>query len=174
MRGVTLCLPGCTSDDQCPTAGFCDQDTGDCTTDDEDCTDGTDNDGDQRADCEEFDCVADPACTEAYDTVCAEAVAATATTIGDNRDGTQVFSGSCVGVGGAHESLHTFSPGEPGQEGFLALQLSSSPDLGLYVRSACETMESELGCVDRAPGGGNEGLTVAVTGGEVPNQCGRE
>lgn len=53
-----LCLPFCTSAAQCPTLGFCDYETGLCTsTPTEICYNSSDDDGDELVDCEDLDCM---------------------------------------------------------------------------------------------------------------------
>jgi len=164
-----LCLPACTDDSQCGATGFCDEDTGDCAVETEDCADGADNDGDQRIDCEELDCSDNSDCTSAHAEACADPSALTTSAVGDTSEGSQLFSGSCTGVGGAYEDIYELDTDElnpEGDDGFLLLELSSTTDHGMYVRRVCDAADSQLGCVDRLAQDATEGLAVPVEAGE--------
>ncbi len=60
--GPTVCLPMCTSDSQCLSAGYCDVNRGKCTDAIEICGNGIDDNNDGRFDCGDFVCVEDPSC----------------------------------------------------------------------------------------------------------------
>jgi len=58
-----LCFPLCTSAEQCAETGFCNYDTGKCTTETwEICSGGNDEDGDTTIDCNDTDCMFKTSC----------------------------------------------------------------------------------------------------------------
>jgi cysteine-rich repeat protein len=69
-NGAGICFPSCDADAQCPAVGFCQTDPNDinagfCATElviAAGCTDGIDNDLDGAIDCDDNECVDDPAC----------------------------------------------------------------------------------------------------------------
>ena len=91
--------------------------------------------------------------------------AAAAAVLGANASttagSTTAFKGSCTGAA-AEEKLFKFTPATTGM---LHLVLSSATDQGIYVRSDCNSIATELGCSDASPGGTDETLDVPVTAG---------
>ena len=79
---------------------------------------------------------------------------------GDTTGGSAGFESQCTQ--GGPERVFTFTPALTGT---LTIVLNSPTDQGVYVRSSCDSFESELGCADFAGGGQSEALTLAVTGG---------
>lgn len=156
-----LCAPACTDDAQCPGAGFCNKDTGDCTQDDEDCADGFENDGDLRVDCEDADCAYAAACQTAVDAVCGDATPVGDAVMGDTTDGSAVFAGSCTGMGGAPESVHTYTSVD---NGLVLFELVGDADLGLYARTDCALPDTQITCADAQEGGDTEILAVVMDG----------
>ncbi|WP_437792108.1 DUF4215 domain-containing protein [Sorangium sp. So ce693] len=146
----TACIPGCTENSQCAALGVCDTLDGLCKLGETDCSDGKDDEGDERVDCADSDCAA--TCRPLVDAACADAPPATTTTIeGDTSLGTRVFEGTCGGVG--PEEVHLFTP-PAGQSGTLRVVLQSGRDHVLYARTACADGSTELACQDKtAPSG---------------------
>lgn len=124
----------------------------------EKCDDTEDNDLDGFTDCDDADCATFPACDVSGFCSAAQALPATATS-GDTTNGSNTFTGSCTG-GAAKEALYTFTPPS---DGILDLGLTSVADLGLYVRTTCGSLQTEIGCVDDALTA--EALSVVVQGG---------
>ncbi|WP_437586321.1 DUF4215 domain-containing protein [Sorangium sp. So ce1000] len=148
------CIPGCTDNAQCRALGVCDTLDGLCKLGETDCTNGRDDEGDDRVDCADSDCAA--TCRPLVDAACADAAPATTATIeGDTSLGTRVFEGSCGGVG--PEDVHLFTP-PAGQSGTLRVVLQSGRDHALYARAACADGSTELACQDAhaASGAGPE------------------
>lgn len=83
---------------------------------------------------------------------------------GDTRDSTHISEGSCI-TGSAPEVRFKVTPAQTGMLD-LTLEMASGEDLGLYVRSACEDAQSEIGCEDSATEGEAEKLSVPVTEGK--------
>jgi cysteine-rich repeat protein len=138
------CVPGCTQNSQCPALGVCDTLDGLCKLGETDCSDGEDDEGDDRVDCADSDCAA--TCRPLVDAACADAAPETTTTIeGDTSLGTRVFEGRCGGVG--PEDVHLFTP-PAGQSGTLRVVLQSGRDHALYARTACADGSTELACKD--------------------------
>ncbi|WP_437275395.1 DUF4215 domain-containing protein [Sorangium sp. So ce375] len=156
------CVPGCTENSQCPALGVCDTLDGLCKLGETDCSDGEDDEGDDRVDCADSDCAA--TCRPLVDAACADAAPVTTTTIeGDTSLGTRVFEGRCGGVG--PEDVHLFTP-PAGQSGMLRVVLRSGRDHALYARTACADGSTELACKDAiAPSGAGpeeEEIAIAV------------
>jgi hypothetical protein len=158
-NGAGVCGPGCRNDDDCPVLGKCDED-GFCV-EPEDCTDAVDNDQDGLTDCEDADCAS--TCQTEIDATCGGATAAMATQNGDTTGGTDVFAGSCTGAAGALEEVYAYSA--PG-DGLLQIQLTSTTDQGVYVRSTCNDPASEVACTDAVLGGEVENLYLPVDNGD--------
>lgn len=129
-----------------------------CQTLPELCDDAQDNDGDTFTDCDDLDCVAFPACDVTSFCSAATTLGGMAT-MGNTTAGSTAFTGSCTG-GGAHEVLYTFTPPS---DGVLSLDLATTVDLGLYVRTTCGSSQTELACVDDSVTA--ESLDVGVTSG---------
>ncbi|WP_438032073.1 DUF4215 domain-containing protein [Sorangium sp. So ce204] len=168
VRGErTACIPGCTENSQCRTLGVCDTFDGLCKLGETDCSDGEDDEGDERVDCADSDCAA--TCRPLVDAACADAAPVTAATIeGDTSLGTRVFEGTCGGVG--PEDVHLFTP-PAGQSGTLRVVLQSGTgDHVLYARTACADGSTELACQDKTapPGAGPEIAIVVGKDQQVP------
>jgi cysteine-rich repeat protein len=80
---------------------------------------------------------------------------------GDTSTGSDFFTGSCGDFSG-REQVFSFTPA---QAGTLVLVLTSSTDLGLYVRTTCATDTSEIACASTSPAGASESLSFAVQAG---------
>jgi hypothetical protein len=162
IGSANVCLPQCTDDAQCPTAGSCDVAEGLCAAAEASCSDGADDDDDGATDCADDDCAA--ACAPAIAAACGDATAAGVSSAGDTAAGTALFAGSCAGDG-APERIYTFTPGAAGEIGVLSIVLQSGTEQGVYVRTACGEPSTELGCASAAAAGVDEQLDLAVEGG---------
>lgn len=80
------------------------------------------------------------------------------TNVGTTVGGRSSAAGSCAGLG-QREQVVGFTP--PGN-GVVVLTLTSTADLGLYLRTDCNDSTTELGCEDRFGGGTDESLGVRV------------
>ncbi|XXX73387.1 myxococcus cysteine-rich repeat containing protein [Sorangium sp. So ce134] len=140
---ITACIPGCTDNAQCAGRRVCDRIDGTCKIGERDCSDGEDDEGDDRVDCADSDCAA--TCGPLVDAACAGAAPVTTTIEGDTSRGTRVLEGSCTGAG--PEEIHLFTP-PAGQSGTLRVVLQSESNHGLYVRAACADASTELACED--------------------------
>ena len=161
--GSTICAPACTTNDQCPTVGYCDLDNGLCIAPELVCDDGLDDDEDGDVDCEDADCAT--TCDPLIMAGCDAALAAQPTNAGDTVAGTNLFAGSCTGSG-AREQVYAYTPGAAGEVGTLSIVLQSATDQGVYVRTACADGATQLDCRDIEVGGIDELLEVVVNGGE--------
>lgn len=132
----------------------------DCQGLPEQCGDGADNDQDGLADCEDAaDCAG--ACPLASE--CAGATTLGPLENGDTALGTGDFAGSCIGDELVPEALYSYvAP----SDGVLVLDLASSHDLGIYVRTACTDPSSELYCIDEHGGGTDELFALPVVAGD--------
>jgi cysteine-rich repeat protein len=164
---IGVCVPGCSSDAQCPVRGACYDNVGQaisgtCVTP-EVCTGGNDDDSDGRVDCEDEDCSCDAAiaATCADTDVLALDVDVTGTTTG----GTQVLSSSCTGNFLGHERVLRVRAGEAGTTGVLQVQFTGEADLGLALREVCDDATSEVACADNAGPEEGEFLLAAIEGG---------
>lgn len=124
------------------------------------CDDQIDNDGDGGADCDDSDCSSTPGCDTGP--TCTMAPGLSAVAAGDTTGGTNLFTGSCTGAG-AQEKLYTYTAGA--SDGVLLLQLATTTDLGLYIRSTCGDDTTELACVDDSPG--DEAIAIGVVAGST-------
>ncbi len=159
-----FCVFGCTDNAQCTTTGFCDVANGNCRVP-ENCTNGIDDTGNGLVDCEDPDCATAATCP--FAAVCAAALPALASNPGDTTAGTTDFATTgCtnLGAGLAKERIFTYtSPGN----GTLTLNLTTTANLGMYVRSACTNdPATDLGCASDGTAG-NETLSLTVTAGEA-------
>ena len=154
IAGGMFCMPECTDDAQC--ASFCNLDNGLCNPADEICDNGMDDDGDDRADCQDLDCGA--ICAPLFDAACMAAPAAGASVSGNTVGGTSLFASNCTG-NGAMERLYTYDAPGPGT---LTLTLSSATDQGVYVRTTCADPSTQLACRDVELGGTDEVLAVPI------------
>lgn len=163
---ATYCFGGCTDGD-CAATEKCDPSVGEAGAciPLEVCSGGTDEDGDGFIDCEDPDCAADGTCTASIDTACG---GATALTLGTATDGTlaagdSLFVSAC-GLGGAPEKLYSLTAPS---DGALVVSLTSDDDLGVSLRTTCDSAASELSCADSVVGGATEHLVQPVTSGDA-------
>jgi hypothetical protein len=81
--------------------------------------------------------------------------------VGDTQNGMNTADGSCQ-LGDGFDQVWQFTPA---QDGMLTMTLSPVADMGIHVRSTCDDLTTELGCVDALGEGMEETLTIAVTQG---------
>ena len=131
------------------------------------CGNGLDDNSDGMIDCEDSLVCAqsDPLCPNAA--LCAGAIALSdgLPYSGDTTGGSTVFAGQCTGRNLMPERIFSFVPGQVGQYGELRIVLQSASDQGIYVRTDCNSIATELGCVDSYVGGTDEILSLPVDGG---------
>lgn len=119
----------------------------------EECDDGNEASGDG----------CDANCKVESGQVCGSAAPAQEVNQDTTEGGTAAFQGTCTGDLGAFERIYTITPPS---NGMLDLVLSSATDQGLYVRTDCGDINSEIGCADFNQAGVDEQLSVYVNGGE--------
>ncbi len=106
----------------------------------------------------------DATCHVEYGVLCAALPdASLGVSSGTFAGGTKAFVGSCGGSLDRVERGFRYVP----QSGSVTFQVTSSADVTLYVTSGCGDMVPSRGCVDLAPAGGTESLTVHPVAGEV-------
>jgi len=83
--------------------------------------------------------------------------------MGDTTNGTNTTDGSCQN-GGGFDQAFIFTPA---MNGTVTLTVTSTNDLGVYVRTSCTDPASEIGCTDQffPPNNMPEILTVPATAG---------
>ena len=149
--GVAACVGGCVMDSDCATA--CDNDNSLCG-DQENCSNGTDDDGDLLADCEENDCTADATCGPLVSGACTGAIdiSAGGTFSGSTSTGSNSFANLCQDIfgdssvvgHGTHEQIFTFTAPA---HGILSLKPVGLDPFDWYVRSTCDDTRTSLGCL---------------------------
>jgi hypothetical protein len=148
----------------------------------EDCSNGTDDNGNNLADCDDPQCAATDACQEICDNEtddngndlvdcddsaycqdapsCVEAacmnptvLTAGAPVMGSTAMGTTLLNTTCGQEPGAKEVVYTYTPTA---NGFVKVTLASMADLGVSVRTTCNDIATQTTCADQAPGGMDE------------------
>lgn len=159
-------------DQNCVSFGFdqgtlacadCNIDTRGCSGD-ERCSDGRDNDGDFRVDCNDSDCTTDCASSCSAPTLLSDPAQGIS---GVTNGHASELTPSCLqsGLTSGRELVYRITAAHTGV--LETIVTSSGPDFNVSVRGTCGSAPSELGCVDRSAGaGGTERLRVAVTQGE--------
>jgi hypothetical protein len=102
-------------------------------------------------------------CKFNYGGICMAAGALGAMASGDTTSTTGIFTGSCTG-GSANEQIYTYTPAAAG---VLAVQLTSSADMGIYARTACADDTTEVACRDHNGGGTPEAIDIITTSGQA-------
>jgi cysteine-rich repeat protein len=158
LGNAAVCVAGCTDNAQCQELPSCNVDEGLCFGP-EVCDDAKDNDIDGDADCEDMDC--EPTCKALVEAACMSPKEAQATNAGDTSADSDLFEGTCTGLG-APDTLFSYTAPD---DGLLTLTFDSgSVDMGVYIRSTCNDAATEIGCANDV---GPDTLEVMVKSGEV-------
>lgn len=152
-RSVRGCAGGCETDDQCATA--CDDDTGLCSKAAEICDNDLDDDLDGLQGCEELDCSSQASCVESIAAACEAAIDISGEGMftGSTEGGSNLFFSQCADVfgnrfpvgSGGNERIFRFVAPADGVLRFLPTAISGS--FHMYLRTSCDDMASERGCL---------------------------